>query len=112
MSVKFNINEAIKVWKKDGGQTKFEDSLRDVLKFMQNDKNISNIEKQNKQNNIKSAYYQSKRWLHFYTCNHCEKSHNYNKVIPLPQTQTQTQTQTPVIKTTTTIKTTTFKEEP
>jgi predicted chitinase len=44
MSVKFNINEAIKVWKKDGGQTKFEDSLRDVLKFMQNDKNISNID--------------------------------------------------------------------
>ena len=59
-------------------------------------KNISNIEKQNKQNNIKSAYCQSKRWLHFYTCNHCEKSHNYNKVIPLPQTQAETQAETPV----------------
>ena len=79
-------------------------------------KNISNIEKQNKQNNIKSAYCQSKCWLHFYTCNHCEKSHNYNKVIPLSQAQAQaeaeTQTQTPLIKTTTTINTKTFKEEP
>ena len=80
-------------------------------------KNISNIEKQKKQNNIKAAYCQSKRWLHFYTCNHCEKSHNYNKVIPLSQaqaqaeaeTQTQAQTQTPLIKTTTTINTKTFK---
>lgn len=44
MPVKFNINQAIKVWKADGGQTKFEDSLRDVLKFMQNDKNVSNID--------------------------------------------------------------------
>mgnify|MGYP001105027812 CR=1 FL=1 len=83
-------------------------------------KNISNVEKQKKQNNIKAAYCQSKRWLHFYTCNHCEKSHNYNKVIPLSQAQAQAeaqaqaqaQAQTPLIKTTTTIKTTTFKEEP
>ena len=80
-------------------------------------KNISNVEKQKKQNNIKAAYCQSKRWLHFYTCNHCEKSHNYNKVIPLPQAQAQaeaeaqaeTETQTPLIKTTTTINTKTFK---
>lgn len=77
-------------------------------------KNISNVEKQKKQNNIKAAYCQSKRWLHFYTCNHCEKSHNYNKVIPLPQAQAQAQaeaeTQTPLIKTTTTtINTKTFK---
>ena len=80
-------------------------------------KNISNVEKQKKQNNIKAAYCQSKRWLHFYTCNHCEKSHNYNKVIPLPQAQAQAEaeaqaqaeTQTPLIKTTTTINTKTFK---
>ena len=93
-------------------------------------KNISNIEKQKKQNNIKAAYCQSKRWLHFYTCNHCEKSHNYNKVIPLSQAQAQaqaeaeaqaqaeaeSQVQTPLIKTTTintkTFKIDTIKEEP
>jgi len=44
MPVKFNINQAMKLWKENGGETKFEDSLRDVLKFMQNDKNVSNID--------------------------------------------------------------------
>lgn len=43
MPVKFNIKEAIKVWKQDGGKSDFEDSLRNVLKFMQNDPNVSNI---------------------------------------------------------------------
>lgn len=85
-------------------------------------RNISNIEKQKKQNNTKAAYCQSKNWLNFYTCNHCEKSHNYNKVIPLSQAQAQaqaeaeSQVQTPLIKTTTintnTFKIDTIKEEP
>ena len=83
-------------------------------------RNISNVEKQKKQNNAKAAYCQSKNWLNFYTCNHCEKSHNYNKVIPLSQAQAQAQaeaeTQIPLIKTTTintkTFKIDTIKEEP
>lgn len=44
MPVKFNINQAMKLWKENGGKSKFEDSLRNVLKFMQNDKNVSNID--------------------------------------------------------------------
>jgi predicted chitinase len=43
MYIKFNINQALKVWIENGGTTKFPQSLRDVLKFMQNDSNLTNI---------------------------------------------------------------------
>ena len=42
MPVKFNINKAIQLFNQSGGETKFDDSLRQVLNFMQNDDNISN----------------------------------------------------------------------
>lgn len=44
MPVKFNINQAMKLWKENGGKSKFEDSLKKVLTYIQNDKNISNID--------------------------------------------------------------------
>lgn len=44
MYVKFNINQALKVWQENGGTTKFLDSLTQVLKFMQSDKNITNMQ--------------------------------------------------------------------
>ena len=44
MPVKFNVNKTITLWKKNGGTSNFEDSLKDVLRFMQNDKNISNLD--------------------------------------------------------------------
>jgi putative chitinase len=43
MYVKFNIKQALRVWAESGGQTKFADSLKTVLKYIQNDPNITNI---------------------------------------------------------------------
>lgn len=43
MPVAFNINEVLKTYKSKGGSTKFEKSLADVLRYIQNDKNINNI---------------------------------------------------------------------
>lgn len=42
MSVKFNTNNVIELYKKRGGTTAFMDSLRDVLEFAQKDDNIQN----------------------------------------------------------------------
>ena len=41
MPVKFNIQNALSEFKKLGGTTKFPESLKDVLAYMQNDKNLS-----------------------------------------------------------------------
>ena len=43
MPVKFNINRAMRNWQNSGGSSKFEKSLRQVLKYIQNDKNITNM---------------------------------------------------------------------
>ena len=42
MSVSFNINKAYKMYGDSGGTTKFPDSLKQVLKFMQKDPKINN----------------------------------------------------------------------
>ena len=42
MPVKFNINTALNLYKQSGGTTNFESSLRQVLRFMQNDVNVNN----------------------------------------------------------------------
>jgi|TARA_R110000822_G_scaffold47109_3_gene125127 predicted chitinase len=42
MPVKFNINNAIELFNRTGGETKFDNSLKQVLKFMQNDTNLNN----------------------------------------------------------------------
>jgi predicted chitinase len=42
MAVKFKVSKALEEFKNQGGTTKFPDSLRDVLKFIQNDPNINN----------------------------------------------------------------------
>ena len=44
MYVKFNIKQALQVYKDMGGTTTFPDSLKQVLKFMQNDSNVTNME--------------------------------------------------------------------
>ena len=41
MAVKFNVSNALKEFKNQGGTTTFPESLRDVLKFIQNDPNIN-----------------------------------------------------------------------
>tara|TARA_R110000822_G_scaffold46670_3_gene124183 strand:- start:4405 stop:5139 length:735 start_codon:yes stop_codon:yes gene_type:complete len=41
MAVKFKINKAIESFKNEGGTTGFPDSLRDVLRFIQNDPKIN-----------------------------------------------------------------------
>ena len=43
MFVKFNIPNALSVWSANGGTTKFPDSLRDVLEYIQSDSNITNM---------------------------------------------------------------------
>lgn len=43
MAVKFNINNALSEFKKLGGSTKFPDSLKEVLSYMQNDKNLNTV---------------------------------------------------------------------
>ena len=43
MAVRFNIKSVMKLYKEKGGKTKFTDSLEDVLTFIQNDKNINNV---------------------------------------------------------------------
>lgn len=42
MPVKFNINTAFNLYKQSGGTTNFESSLKQVLRFMQNDVNVNN----------------------------------------------------------------------
>lgn len=44
MAVKFDINNALDEFSKSGGTTKFPDSLRSVLKYIQDDENINTIE--------------------------------------------------------------------
>jgi predicted chitinase len=44
MAVKFDISNAISGFKSLGGTTKFPDSLKSVLSYIQNDKNINSIE--------------------------------------------------------------------
>lgn len=41
MSVKFNVKEALKLYKEAGYTTSFPNSLEDVLKYMQKDKNLN-----------------------------------------------------------------------
>ena len=41
MPVKFNINTAYNLYQQSGGTTNFESSLKQVLKFMQNDVNVN-----------------------------------------------------------------------
>jgi predicted chitinase len=43
MPVRFNIDEVIDLYKEKGGDTDFPDSLRDVLRYVQNDKHITSI---------------------------------------------------------------------
>ena len=43
MPVKFNINNVLKMYEASGESTTFPKSLRKVLRFLQNDKNIDNI---------------------------------------------------------------------
>ena len=43
MPVKFNIDKSIDLFKEKGGNTKFPDSLRSVLKYIQNDTSIQNV---------------------------------------------------------------------
>jgi predicted chitinase len=43
MAVKFDVNKALADFKTLGGKTKFEDSLKQVLKYMQNDKNLNTL---------------------------------------------------------------------
>ena len=43
MPVKFNVDRVISNWKKIGGKSKFPQSLRSVLIYMQNDSNITNM---------------------------------------------------------------------
>ena len=42
MPVKFNANAAIELFNKSGGKTEFDNSLKKVLNYLQNDDNISN----------------------------------------------------------------------
>jgi predicted chitinase len=44
MAVKFNINDALADFRSLGGTTKFPDSLKSVLSYIQNDKNINTME--------------------------------------------------------------------
>jgi len=44
MPVKFNVNKSIQLFNQSGGNTKFDNSLSQVLNFMQNDDNVSNKE--------------------------------------------------------------------
>ena len=44
MAVKFDVKDTLSEFKKLGGTTTFEDSLKDVLNYIQNDKNISSVE--------------------------------------------------------------------
>ena len=88
MPVKFNINTALNLYKQSGGTTNFESSLRQVLRFMQNDVNVNN-EKE-------AAYflataksesdYSLQRWEDEYLCGEkgvpyvgqpCQKALNY-----------------------------------
>ena len=88
MPVKFNINTALNLYKQSGGTTNFESSLKQVLKFMQNDVNVNN-EKE-------AAYflataksesdYSLQRWESDYLCGEkgvpyvgqpCQKALNY-----------------------------------
>ena len=43
MAVKFSVSKAFNDFKAMGGNTKFPDSLKQVLKYMQNDKNLTTI---------------------------------------------------------------------
>lgn len=43
MPVKFDISEVIKLYDESGSKTAFKDSLRQTLRYIQNDKNITNI---------------------------------------------------------------------
>ena len=70
MYVKFNIKQALQVYTELGGTTTFPDSLKQVLKFMQNDSNITNM--------VEAAYllatakgesdYSLQRWESDYVC--------------------------------------------
>ena len=44
MAISFNVNKAYTMYRQSGGTTNFPDSLKKVLKYMQNDANINNIE--------------------------------------------------------------------
>jgi predicted chitinase len=88
MPVKFNVNKTIELWKKNGGTSFFEDSLKDVLRFMQNDKNISNLDEASyflATAKVESDY-SLQRWEADYLCGKkgvaydkkpCEKAINY-----------------------------------
>lgn len=41
--IRFNTKQALKVWTEKGGRTKFADSLKTVLNYMQNDPNLTNM---------------------------------------------------------------------
>ena len=43
MPVKFNIDKTLELYKEKGGTTKFPDSLRSVLRYIQNDTSIQNM---------------------------------------------------------------------
>ena len=42
MAVSFNVNKAFTLYQQSGGTTNFPDSLKKVLKYMQNDGNLNN----------------------------------------------------------------------
>ena len=88
MAVKFDIKDALFEFKSSGGTTSFSESLEDVLKYIQNDKNINSAEQ--------AAYllatakaesnYSLQRWESDYLCGEqgvpykdkpCERAVNY-----------------------------------
>jgi predicted chitinase len=88
MAVKFDIKDALSEFKRSGGTTYFSDSLKDVLRYIQNDKNINSVEQ--------AAYllatakvesdYSLQRWEADYVCGRqgvpykdkpCQKAINY-----------------------------------
>jgi predicted chitinase len=70
MPVKFNVDKVLRLWKASGGRSKFKNSLRAVLIYIQNDPNITNMRE--------AAYllatakaesdYSLQRWESDYTC--------------------------------------------
>mgnify|MGYP003638196611 FL=1 len=88
MPVKFNINKAYDDFFDKGGKTQFPKSLKEVLKYIQNDKNLDNIKQASyllATAKVESDYY-LERWESDYLCGKignaykdtpCESALNY-----------------------------------
>ena len=88
MAVKFDIKDALSSFKSLGGTTKFPDSLKDVLSYIQNDNNINSIEQASYLLATAKAEsdYSLQRWEADYLCGKagvpykdkpCERATNY-----------------------------------